>query len=76
MMDQIAFMVRYIPFWAIPLAFISVEFGFRYWLKGRKRVYRFCFFLTIFSFVMTCLYFWAGGPEKTARIILNFLFPR
>jgi hypothetical protein len=74
MIDYLCFLIRYIPFWAIPTLFITAEFGYRYWLKRKSRVF-FSFFL-IFCSCLTLLgfYYWAGGPEKSVEVFLKYVF--
>ena len=71
MLTAVCFFIRYIPFWSIPIAFISAEFGYKYWLKRRKKIYRVCFGLSIFSLICSAYYFWAGGPEKSVKFLLS-----
>jgi hypothetical protein len=73
-MDLLGFFTRHTPFWSIPMAFIAFEFGYKYWLKRRKVVYRTCFFIGLCGLSMTAIYIWAGGPEKTPEKVLHFLF--
>ncbi len=70
-MDYIYFLVRYIPFWAVPLLFISLEFAHRYWRKERRKVARTFAMLAIFSGCMIVAYYVGGGPEKTVKFIIN-----
>lgn len=67
MTDYVSFFVRYIPFWATPICFLGLEFGYVYWLKSRKKVYRFCFILAFFCTLLNLFYFMIGGPERAVE---------
>lgn len=71
MLELFFFLLRYTPFWAIPLIFISGEFGLRYFLKKKRPVYIFCLGVIFFSFLFLAFYFYAGGPEKSVRYIIK-----
>lgn len=71
MLDLFLFVVRYTPFWAVPIFFISVEFGRRYFVKKKKSVYSFCFGIAFFCFISMLFYFVVGGPEKSVKMIIQ-----
>lgn len=66
-MALISFFIRYAPFWAVPLIFISAEFVYVYWLKDKKLVYRLFLIQLLFSIGVLAFYLWAGGPENANR---------
>jgi len=68
-MDLFYFLLRYIPFWTIPIAMIAGEFGYIYWLKSYQRLAYLLFFVTIICISLNGFYFWAGGPDK---VVLKF----
>jgi len=72
-MDGIYFLIRHIPFWAIPIILISMEFAYVYWLKNKKKVYP--FFLTVsgLCFLTIIYYYWAGGPEEAVSFLRQLL---
>jgi hypothetical protein len=73
-MDMIIFMLRYVPFWAVPLALISGEFAYIFWLKSMKRISSFFVVIFVFSVIFIGYYYYAGSPENSARIFLKFIY--
>jgi hypothetical protein len=71
-MHEIYFLARHTPFWAIPIAILSVEFGYLFWLRKKKRAAFIYFMLFIICMSSSGFYFWAGGPENSVRIIKKF----
>jgi hypothetical protein len=72
-MDVIYFFVRHIPFWAIPLIFVCVEFGYLYWLKDEIAIARNFGALAGFAFICLVYYYIAGGPENSVNKIINLI---
>lgn len=72
-MDSIYFLVRYIPFWAIPVILIAGEFAYIYWLKSRKMVVVFFLGMAFFSFCSIIFYYWNGGPEKSVQTVIKLI---
>jgi hypothetical protein len=68
-MQEIFFLARHIPFWAVPFIVMGGEFGYLFWLKKKKAMASFCFSLVLVGMVANAFYFWAGGPEKTVSFI-------
>ena len=62
-MDLFYFMLRYIPFWAVPVFMITAEFGYIFWLKSYRRLPVFLFITALFSLCFVAFYYWAGGHE-------------
>jgi hypothetical protein len=72
-MDYFYFLIRHTPFWAIPLLYICLQFGYLYWSKEYRRA-AFCFLaLTPFIGLSLILYYWLGGPELTVLKIQQFI---
>ncbi|WPU64932.1 hypothetical protein [Peredibacter starrii] len=68
-MQEIYFLARHTPFWAVPLIVLGGEFAYLFWLKKKKSSAILCL---IFAFVglMACsFYVWAGGPQKSVKFI-------
>ncbi len=63
-MDIFHFILKYTPFWAIPLMMICGEFGYIYWLKSIKPVAKMFFTIATISFFVLVYYIWAGGPDR------------
>lgn len=68
-MNDLYFIIRHTPFWAIPLLVIAGEFGYLFWLKKKKKTSTFCLMLAAIAFAACVFYFWQGGPEKSVKYI-------
>lgn len=66
-MDMLHFILRYTPFWAVPLIMICGEFGYIYWLKSIKGVAKAFFTVAMISSFFLVYYIWAGGPDKVVE---------
>ncbi|MCK5073944.1 MAG: hypothetical protein KAQ98_10995 [Bacteriovoracaceae bacterium] len=73
MIDFLLFFLRYIPFWAVPLLIVSAEFAYIYWLKSHVKISIVFSFLAIICLISIGYYFWAGTPERAARLIVEHL---
>lgn len=71
LMIELYFMARHIPFWAIPLIVLGGEFGYLFWLRKKKKQAILCLGIAFLGFTCTCFYVWAGGPEKSVKVIRN-----
>lgn len=68
-MDFIYFLLRYIPFWTVPIVLIAGEFSYIYWLKSFHRLAYILFAIAFFCLILNGFYFWSGGPDK---IVIKF----
>ncbi len=73
-MDLAYFMLRYIPFWGVPLMIICAEFGYIFWLKSYLKVSITFACITAFCLVMTVFYYWVGGPDHAVKAFSNIIF--
>jgi hypothetical protein len=71
-MIELYFLIRHTPFWAVPVMVLAGEFGYVFWLKKKKRQTYVCLVFFAISFFTVCFYYWAGGPEKSVRVIKNY----
>ena len=72
-MDIIYFILKYIPFWAVPIALISAEFGYIYWLKSLKKI-SITFLITAFFCVISIVYYYlAGGPIGAVKTFIALM---
>jgi hypothetical protein len=71
-MQEIFYLARHTPFWAVPLMVLGAEFGYLYWLKKKKLSALFCLLIAGLGTACVGFYMWAGGPEKTVKIIKKF----
>ena len=72
-MDEVYFLVRYTPFWSIPLLLGSLEFAYIFWLRKKKKFIAGCLIIAFISFLVTVYYYWAGGPEKSVKYLAKFI---
>lgn len=68
-MQEVYFLARHTPFWAVPLLVLGGEFAYMFWLKKKKKLALIFIFIALFGLVSTSFYIWAGGPERTVKII-------
>ena len=72
-MDIIYFILRYIPFWAVPLAFIGGEFAYVFWLKSYKQVSMMFASLFGISILFIIYYYWAPGPDGSVQEFIKMI---
>ena len=68
-LDILILILKYIPFWAVPMGMMSANFGYNYWLKDFKEMSYGWFTIAFFCLTSTVIYFAIGGPDQ---IIQNF----
>lgn len=68
-MQEVYFLARHIPFWAVPLIVLGLEFAYMFWLKKKKFSVTFCLILAFIGLSAIFFYIWAGGPEKSVKKI-------
>ncbi|MCM2350654.1 MAG: hypothetical protein NDI69_11595 [Bacteriovoracaceae bacterium] len=68
-MQEIYFLARHTPFWAVPLIVLGGEFAYLFWLKRRKASVFLCLIIVLIGLSATSFYIWAGGPEKSVKFI-------
>ncbi len=68
-MQEIFFLARHIPFWAVPLIIIGAEFAYLFWIRKKKATFFVCLIFAFIGIFSNCFYIWAGGPEKSVKII-------
>jgi|1048.fasta_scaffold101172_2 nucleoside recognition membrane protein YjiH len=68
-MQEIFFLARHTPFWSVPLIVIGAEFAYLFWLRKKKATVLVCLIFTLIGLVCTGFYVWAGGPEKSVKIV-------
>jgi hypothetical protein len=71
-MQEIYFLARHTPFWAVPLIVIGLEFGYMFWLRKKMATVTMCMILVLIGLSSISYYVWAGGPEKSVKIIKQF----
>ncbi len=74
LLDEIYFLARYTPFWAIPVFLIGGEFCYIFWTRKKMKLAFFSGFLSLTSFICAIGYYVAGGPEKTVDKLMHFIW--
>ena len=62
-MDILIFILKYTPFWAIPLMMISLEFGYVYWLKSYRDIAKSFLTVAVICIILIIYYIYVGGPQ-------------
>lgn len=70
-MQELYFLARHTPFWAVPLIVIGAEFGYIFWLKKKKGSVLICLSISFIGAIAVAYYVWAGGPEKSVKLLKN-----
>ena len=74
MEDPIYFIVRYIPFWAVPLLLIAAQFAYIYWLKEVKLIALGFIAVCVVCVISLIYYLFAGSPHDAAGLIRDSIF--
>jgi hypothetical protein len=61
-------MIRYTPFWAIPLMMMSMQFGYMYWIKEVRWISYVLYSCAGVCGLFLAYYIYAGSPDNSARI--------
>lgn len=67
------FILRYTPFWSIPLFIIFAELAYIYCRKGKIKLVILFTLSSLFFILCTILYYFGGGPEKATKTLINYL---
>jgi hypothetical protein len=73
MMGFLVFMVRYTPFWAVPVFILCISFFFIYWAKDIKRVSYFLIVVGFIQLLFLGFWMWVGGPVASVRWLHGFM---
>jgi hypothetical protein len=73
-MEELYFLIRYTPFWSIPVFLISGEFSYLFWIRKKKRGMLIFGGIAVFAFIMTILYYINGGPEKSVKKVMDLVW--
>jgi hypothetical protein len=68
-MQEVYFLTRHIPFWAIPLTLVSLELAYMFWLKKKKSTVLFFLTVAAIGLISVSFYVWVGGPEKGVKYL-------
>ncbi|MBD66408.1 MAG: hypothetical protein CME62_14450 [Halobacteriovoraceae bacterium] len=73
-MSEVYFLIRYTPFWAVPVLMIAGEFTYKMWLRKKKKATLFCGILSIICLLSNIFYVYAGGPEKSVSLVKDMVW--
>jgi hypothetical protein len=62
--DFFLFIVKYTPFWAVPIGIIHANFAYVYWLKDYRDIAKVCAAITLFCLTSVIIYLVLGGPDQ------------
>jgi hypothetical protein len=68
-MNEIYFLARHTPFWAVPLIILGGEFAYLFWLKKKKKSASLSLMFAVMGLMCVLFYIWAGGPERSVKFI-------
>ncbi len=68
-MVELYFLVRHIPWWAVPLIIMGGEFAYFFWLKKKKKSAYAFVMMAFIGFLSISFYVWAGGPNNAVKIL-------
>jgi hypothetical protein len=71
MEDFLIFLIRFIPFWAIPVMMISIELARRFRTKDASKQAFFSIAIALLCLLATAFYFYAGGPDRAVELYKN-----
>ena len=67
------FIIKYTPFWAVPVIMISGEFALNYWFRGLLKPFLTFVLLIGISVLSIVFYYWAGGPVLAVEVFKEFV---
>lgn len=71
LLDIFIFLLKFIPFWAVPLGLTSAHFAYLYWLKDYKEIAYVWGISTLFCLTFVVLYFVIGGPDHIVEVFIR-----
>lgn len=71
MTDALFFLVKYIPFWAIPIGVLCVPFGYVYWIKDVRKISFLFVALGSLCGIFTLYWILTGGPNRSVKFIIE-----
>jgi len=63
-LDVALFILKYIPFWAVPMGIICAQFSYLYWLKDFREMAYVWGVASLFCLTSVAAYFVIGGPDQ------------
>ena len=71
--DVFLFIVKYTPFWAVPIGLIHANFAYVYWLKDYKDIAKICGAVTLFCLTSVVIYLVMGGPDQITSTLTHII---
>ncbi|CBW27706.1 putative membrane protein [Halobacteriovorax marinus SJ] len=71
-MDLIFFLIRYTPFWSLPVLLIAMYFSYIYWIKDIRVISLGFGLIAFISLSFLAYWIFAGGPDASVQQILQF----
>jgi hypothetical protein len=69
--DTFLFIVKYTPFWAVPIGIIHANFAYVYWLKDYRDIAKVCGAITLFCLTSIIIYLVLGGPDQITSTLVH-----
>lgn len=69
--DILFFILKYTPWWAIPIMVMSLQFAYLYWLKDYRLVSVLLMGLAFICLFVLVFYFLLGGPLINQTLLKN-----
>jgi len=73
LLDVGFFIIKYTPFWAVPLILMSLHFAYIYWLKDYREIAYFCGAITSFCLTSLLVYLLMGGPDRIVNTLAHLI---
>jgi uncharacterized phage infection (PIP) family protein YhgE len=70
-LDIFLFIVKYTPFWAVPIGLMSTHFAYLYWIKDYREVSYIWGIIILFCLTSIIIYLLLGGPDKITNIFTH-----
>lgn len=70
-LDIAIFVLKYIPFWAVPMGLTCAHFAYLYWLKDFREMAYVWGTGTLFCLTSIAIYFVIGGPDQIVQTFLH-----
>lgn len=67
--DILFFILKYTPWWSVPIMVMSLQFAYVYWLKDYRPVSVLLIFLALFCLIMLIFYILLGGPAINQTLL-------
>ncbi len=72
-LDVVLFIIRYTPFWAVPIGLMSFHFAYLYWVKDYREVSYVWAFVLLICLTFIVIYLLLGGPDKITNDLVHLL---